>query len=81
MAVQARNVFRQSMRDLLASGPTQRQVHTRLLSLLRLHDELVRFVDWPALQSGRRLSIAGMQMRLPPVSTLSLPFAPLKTVA
>lgn len=37
------------MRDLLASGPTQRQVHTRLLSLLRLHDELVRFVDWPAL--------------------------------
>lgn len=49
MAVQARYVFRQSMRDLLASGPTQRQVHTRLLSLLRLHDELVRFVDWPAL--------------------------------
>lgn len=40
------------MRDLLASGPTQRQVHTRLLSLLRLHDELVRFVDWPALHAS-----------------------------
>lgn len=61
MAAQARNITRQSMRDLLASGPTQRQVHTRLLSLLRLHDELVRFVDWPALHDSFQQDIDALR--------------------
>jgi hypothetical protein len=52
MTFRARNVFRDSINRLLATNPTQAEVKTRLASLVRLHDELVRFVDWPALHDS-----------------------------
>ncbi len=61
MTFRARNVFRDSIVRLLATNPTAAQVRTRLASLVRLHDELVRFVDWPALHDSFKQDIDALR--------------------
>jgi hypothetical protein len=61
MTFRARNVFRDSILRLLATDPTPAQVRTRLASLVRLHDELVRFVDWPALHESFKQDIDALR--------------------
>lgn len=52
---------REAVRTLLASGAPDRRLRARAGALEKLHDDIARFVRWPALQASLGADVAALR--------------------